>query len=160
MEVEQSAWEGQPAALTLRPQPMAGRRRKAKRREPGATIITARRGKDDTERNRKRRLEPPDLQMARPECRLRRNKRNIRFAAPMFAQLNLREKFAVVRRRLAYVQKRGYNERKNYNYVTAADIAGSVGDILAELGVIVVPQLESISTETPRSSPNVSHGSS
>jgi hypothetical protein len=38
------------------------------------------------------------------------------FAAPMFAQLSLRQKLAVVRRRISYVQKRGYNERKNYNY--------------------------------------------
>jgi hypothetical protein len=67
-------------------------------------------------------------------------------------ELNLREKFAEVRRRLGYVQKRGHNERHNYNYVTAADLAGSIGDILAELGVIVIPQLHSISTETPRSS--------
>ena len=65
---------------------------------------------------------------------------------------NLREKFAEVRRRLGYVQKRGHNERHNYNYVTAADLAGAVGDILAELGVVVIPQLQSISTETPRSS--------
>jgi ERF superfamily len=57
----------------------------------------------------------------------------------------------VVRRRLAYVQKRGYNPRFNYNYVTAADIAGAVGDILAELGVVVVPRLESISHEAARS---------
>jgi hypothetical protein len=67
-------------------------------------------------------------------------------------ELNLREKFAEVRRRLGYVQKRGHNERHNYNYVTAADLAGSVGDILAELGVVVVPQLQSISTEPPLSS--------
>jgi hypothetical protein len=66
-------------------------------------------------------------------------------------ELNLREKFAEVRRRLGYVQKRGHNERHNYSYVTAADLAGSVGDILAELGVIVIPQLQSISTEPPRS---------
>jgi ERF superfamily len=55
-----------------------------------------------------------------------------------------------VRRRLVYVQKRGYNPRFNYNYVTAADIAGAVGDILAELGVVVVPRLESISHEATR----------
>jgi hypothetical protein len=67
-----------------------------------------------------------------------------------FAQLNLRQKLAVVRRRLVYVQKRGYNPRFNYNYVTAADIAGAVGDILAELGVVVVPRLESISHEATR----------
>jgi hypothetical protein len=67
-------------------------------------------------------------------------------------ELNLREKFAEVRRRLGYVQKRGHNERHNYSYVTAADLAGSVGDILAELGVVLIPQLQSISTETPRSS--------
>jgi hypothetical protein len=71
---------------------------------------------------------------------------------PTRQELNLREKFAEVRRRLGYVQKRGHNERHNYNYVTAADLAGAVGDILAELGVVVIPQLQSISTETPRSS--------
>jgi hypothetical protein len=71
------------------------------------------------------------------------------FAAPI-AQLSLRQKLAVVRRRISYVQKRGHNERKNYNYVTAADIAGAVGDILAELGVVVVPRLESISHEPSR----------
>jgi ERF superfamily protein len=67
-----------------------------------------------------------------------------------FARLNLRQKLALVRRRLAYVQKRGYNQRSNYNYVTAADIAGAVGDILAELGVVVIPRLESISHEPAR----------
>src|SRR6266851_7914873 len=69
---------------------------------------------------------------------------------PNRQELNLREKFAEVRRRLGYVQKRGHNERHNYNYVTAADLAGAVGDILAELGVVVIPQLQSISTEPPR----------
>jgi hypothetical protein len=63
-------------------------------------------------------------------------------------QLNLRQKLAEVRRRIGYVQKRGHNERFNYSYVTAADIAGSVGDILAELGVIVIPSLEEISYES------------
>ena len=71
---------------------------------------------------------------------------------PNRPELNLREKFTEVRRRLGYVQKRGHNERHNYSYVTAADLAGSVGDILAELGVVVIPQLQSISTEPPRSS--------
>ena len=46
--------------------------------------------------------------------------------------------------------KRGYNQRSNYYYVTAADIAGPVGDILAELGVVVIPALESISHEAAR----------
>lgn len=50
------------------------------------------------------------------------------------AHLNLRQKLAEVRRRIGYVQKRGHNERFNHSYVTAADIAGSVGDLLAELG--------------------------
>jgi hypothetical protein len=62
-------------------------------------------------------------------------------------QLNLRQKLAEVRRRIGYVQKRGHNERSDYSYVTAADIAGPVGDILAELGVIVIPSLEEISYE-------------
>ena len=63
-------------------------------------------------------------------------------------QLNLRQKLAEVRRRIGYIQKRGHNERHNYSYVTAADIAGSVGDILAELGVVVIPRLEDISYES------------
>ena len=71
---------------------------------------------------------------------------------PESPQLNLREKFAEVRRRLGYIQKRGHNERHNYSYVMAADLAGAVGDILSGLGVVAVPQLQSISTETPRSS--------
>jgi ERF superfamily len=64
------------------------------------------------------------------------------------ARLNLRQKLAEVRRRIGYIQKRGHNERSNYSYVTAADIAGSVGDILAELGVVVIPRLEDISYES------------
>jgi hypothetical protein len=62
-------------------------------------------------------------------------------------QMNLRHKLGEVRRRIGYIQKRGYNERNNYNYVAAADIAGTIGDILAELGVVVIPRLESISYE-------------
>jgi ERF superfamily len=62
-------------------------------------------------------------------------------------QLTLRRKLGEVRRRIGYIQKRGYNERENYNYVAAADIAGTIGDILAELGVVVIPRLESISYE-------------
>ena len=46
-------------------------------------------------------------------------------------QMTLRQKLGEVRRRIGYIQKRGYNERHNYNYVAAADIAGTVGDILA-----------------------------
>jgi len=65
-------------------------------------------------------------------------------------QLNLRQKLAEVRRRIGYVQKRGHNERNNYSYVTAADIAGAVGDLLSELGVVVLPSLESITYEPVR----------
>ena len=64
------------------------------------------------------------------------------------ATLNLRQKLAEVRRRLGYVQKRGHNERFNYSYVTAADIAGSIGDLLAELGVVIIPRLEEIAYES------------
>jgi ERF superfamily len=61
--------------------------------------------------------------------------------------MTLRHKLGEVRRRIGYIQKRGYNERHNYNYVAAADIAGTIGDILAELGVVVIPRLESINYE-------------
>jgi hypothetical protein len=60
-------------------------------------------------------------------------------------EMNLRAKLAEVRRRIGYIQKRGLNERHKYRYVTAADIAGAVGDLLAELGVVIIPSLESIS---------------
>jgi ERF superfamily len=63
-------------------------------------------------------------------------------------QMTLRQKLGEVRRRIGYIQKRGYNERHHYNYVAAADIAGTVGDILAELGVVVIPRLESITYES------------
>jgi len=62
-------------------------------------------------------------------------------------EMTLRQKLGEVRRRIGYIQKRGYNERNNYTYVAAADIAGTVGDILAELGVVVIPRLESITYE-------------
>jgi translation elongation factor P/translation initiation factor 5A len=63
-------------------------------------------------------------------------------------RLNLRQKLGEVRRRIGYIQKRGHNERFNYSYVTAADIAGSVGNILSELGVVVIPCLENITYES------------
>jgi hypothetical protein len=64
-------------------------------------------------------------------------------------QMTLHQKLGEVRKRIGYVQKRGYNERNNYTYVTAADIAGTVGDFLAELGVVIIPRLESITYEQP-----------
>jgi hypothetical protein len=63
-------------------------------------------------------------------------------------RLNLRQKLVEVRRRIGYIQKRGHNERANYSYVMAADIAGAVGDLLAELGVVVIPSLENITYES------------
>jgi hypothetical protein len=65
--------------------------------------------------------------------------------------LNLRQKLAEVRRRIGYVQKRGHDELFNYSYVTAADIAGSIGDLLSELGVVVIPRLENITYESAAS---------
>jgi hypothetical protein len=62
--------------------------------------------------------------------------------------MTLRQKLGEVRRRIGYIQKRGYNESLNYNYVAAADIAGIVGDILAEVGVVLIPRLESITYES------------
>jgi hypothetical protein len=69
---------------------------------------------------------------------------------------NLKQKLAEVRRRICYIQKRGHNERFNYSYVTAADIAGAVGDALAELEVVVIPNLESISHENISPNPGYS----
>ena len=61
--------------------------------------------------------------------------------------LSLRQKLAEVRRRIGQIEKRGINQEGNYKYVRAADLAGAVGDVLADLGVILLPRLESISTE-------------
>jgi hypothetical protein len=69
-------------------------------------------------------------------------------AAENPVRLNLRQKLAEVRRRIGYIQKRGHNELFNYSYVTAADIAGAIGDLLAEFGVVVIPRLEDISYES------------
>ena len=74
-------------------------------------------------------------------------------------QMTLRQKLAEVRRRIGYIQKRGYNERNNYSYVTAADIAGAVGDILAELGVVIIPCLEASPTNRTRPGGPIASGS-
>ena len=109
-------------------------------------------------RNRSSGRKQQALQMetAKPEARLAETPPVVETSASTFngaaaeapVQLNLRQKLAEVRRRIGYVQKRGHNERFNYSYVTAADIAGSVGDLLAELGVVVIPKLEDISYES------------
>ena len=52
-----------------------------------------------------------------------------------------------IRRRIGQVEKRGINEAGNYRYVRAADLAGPIGDLLAEYGIILLPRLESISSE-------------
>jgi hypothetical protein len=48
-------------------------------------------------------------------------------------RFDLRQKRAEIRRRTGYIQKLGHKKRFNYSYVIAADFAGSVGDIVAEL---------------------------
>ena len=153
MEVEQSALEGEPAGADDQ---VSANGRAPKERKALGSASDERRGNIRQERTANRKAK---RRSARAEStnglggHIENGPReDPGFAAPMFAQLNLCEKFAEVRRRLGYVQKRGHNERHNYSYVTAADLAGSVGDILAELGVVVIPQLQSISTETPRSS--------
>ena len=154
MEVEQSAWEEEPAGADAQ---VSANGQKPKEGKAEGAASDNRRGKVRQERTPNRKAK---RRSARAESANGLNdhiengatKEDSGFAAPMFAELNLREKFAEVRRRLGYIQKRGHNERHNYSYVTAADLAGSVGDILAELGVVVIPQLQSISTETPRSS--------
>jgi hypothetical protein len=113
------------------PKRLFKRNRGSSRKQPGLQVITV----------------PPDGTAATPP---------IEPGAPVpgdaatedFVRLNLRQKLAEVRRRIGYIQKRGHNERFNYSYVTAADIAGSVGDILSELGVVVIPSLENITYES------------
>ena len=154
MEVEQSAWERQPAAdAQTSADGSVPKERESLERAPNGNHHGKARKEKTPKRNGKRRLVTAGpTNGSGAEIEYGATIETIHLAAPMFAQLSLRQKLAVVRRRLAYVQKRGHNERKNYNYVTAADIAGAVGDILAELGVIVVPRLESISHEPSHTS--------
>jgi len=83
-----------------------------------------------------------DAPDARSTARAARQKRSARFNPSTLAQ-----RLAEVRRKIGYIQKRGHNELFGYSYTMAADIAGAVGDALAELGVIVIPHLESIESE-------------
>jgi hypothetical protein len=151
MEIERSALEREPAEADLQTS-INGRAPKESKLSEGVPNNGGKGRKERTpRRNGKRHFAPAgpanglDAHVDEGAAR-----EDTSFASSMFAQLSLRQKLAVVRRRLAYVQKRGYNERKNYNYVTAADIAGAVGDVLAELGVVVVPRLESITHEPSR----------
>jgi len=91
---------------------------------------------------------PNSTEVATPgmECTLSNNVQDSDSLAPP----SLKQKLVLVRRRLGYIQKRGHNEVHNYSYVTAADLAGAVGDILADLGVLVIPSLESISHDLVR----------
>jgi hypothetical protein len=59
-------------------------------------------------------------------------------------QLSLKEKLVEIRRRIGQIEKRGINQSGNYRYVRAADLAGPIGDLLAQFGVILLPRLESI----------------
>ncbi len=68
-------------------------------------------------------------------------------AAAVGHQLSLKQKLVEVRRRIGLIEKRGVNQAGNYKYVRAADLAGPVGDLLAELGVVLLPRLESLSSE-------------
>ena len=66
---------------------------------------------------------------------------------PAAGQLSLKEKLVAIRRRIGQVEKRGINEAGNYRYVRAADLAGPIGDLLAEYGIILLPRLESIDSD-------------
>ena len=68
-------------------------------------------------------------------------------ATPPVGQLSLKEKLVEIRRRIGQVEKRGINEAGNYRYVRAADLAGPIGDLLAEYGIILLPRLESIDSD-------------
>ncbi len=153
MEVEQSAWKREPAGADAQ---TSANGRAPTESKPSEGALSDNHGskvrKERTPNKKAKRRSDGAGSAKKLGARIDdgAGREDLSFASSMFAQLSLRQKLAVVRRRLAYVQKRGYNERKNYNYVTAADIAGAVGDILAELGVVVVPRLESISHEPSR----------
>jgi hypothetical protein len=153
MEIEQSACEREPAGADARTSADSRAPKEGNSSEGAASDNHGGKVRKERTPNKKRKRHSAHAEFANglgAHIEDGAAREDTIFAAPMFAQLSLRQKLAVVRRRIAYVQKRGHNERKNYSYVTAADIAGAVGDILAELGVVVVPRLESISHEPSR----------
>jgi hypothetical protein len=118
MEVEQSACEREPAPADA--QTLANGRARKEGRASEKAASDNRGGKDRKERtaNKKRKRLPAHAGSAnRLGAHIEDGaaREDTIFAAPMFAQLSLRQKLAVVRRRIAYVPKRGHNERKNYN---------------------------------------------
>jgi ERF superfamily len=153
MEVEQSACERETSGADTAQTLVNGRAKEGKGSEEAASEVHNGKVRKERTPNRRARCSSARARFANglsAHIDGDTTREDTAFVAPMFAQLSLRQKLAVVRRRIPYVQKRGHNERKNYNYVTAADIAGAVGDILAELGVVVAPRLESISHEPSR----------
>ncbi|MGO9603981.1 MAG: ERF family protein [Candidatus Binataceae bacterium] len=131
--LEASLKEGKATGQNSGPKRLLKKNRRSDRKQQALQMATAK----------------PEALLAEAPPAVERSASTVDVAAPEdLVRLNLRQKLAEVRRRIGYVQKRGHNERFNYSYVTAADIAGAIGDLLAELGVIVIPRLEEISYES------------
>jgi hypothetical protein len=63
----------------------------------------------------------------------------------------LTQKLASIRQGLKHIEKKGRNEHFGYDYMRAEDVAGDIGDRLADLGVVVVREEMAIeTTQTPK----------
>lgn len=51
--------------------------------------------------------------------------------------MNLREKLASVRCEIRNIEKKGFNSAQNYKFMRAEDVAGDIGDKLAELKIVL-----------------------
>lgn len=61
--------------------------------------------------------------------------------------MNLRQKLAYVRRTIRNIERKGRNESQNYDFMRAEDVAGDIGDMLAELNVVVLRENLSITQQ-------------
>jgi ERF superfamily protein len=60
---------------------------------------------------------------------------------------NLAQKLAIIQGEVRYVQKTGYNAHHKYKYVKEADLVEKIAPLLAEAGIIMVPQVREVSKD-------------
>ena len=114
MEVEQSAWEREPAGTEAQISANGRASKEGKPTEESASDSRGDKVRQETNPKRKAKRRSARAESANglgTHIDDGAAREGTGFAAPMFAQLSLRQKLAVVRRRIAYVPKRGHNER-------------------------------------------------
>jgi hypothetical protein len=67
---------------------------------------------------------------------------------------SFKERIALTRMSLDYIEKRGRNTFYNYDYVTAGDVQGQCGKVLAEHGIIIRKQNQKVEFDTVKTASN------